>query len=286
MVEPILDPRYRAMISEQRKTNIQLGALVNILKPKDFVMDIVSESKASTFTDKRVDCIGADLIQLSTDGDLTDVSYKIVQVDGATSLSMEASESPHILGKIAAILVTNDTVEGGKNIRIARFQGSQAALGAIQHGTPTAISIATSKRMFYAEIEEYTTGAPGYFETEQDILAGVVPTLSFVGSPLATNIMIHEIRWQITPAAAETYQLWLFEDASGNDEQMESEIIFDSGAGQVGGTVYKQVMGGSPAKLPTMAKLATGGTIFYALDWTGAPGNSTGYIKVYGEVLG
>ncbi len=282
----ITNPAFRALIAAQQETNIRLAALTNILSPKNFIMDIKTLAKTSTFTDTEVECGGADLIQISTDGDLTDVSYKVVQNDGSTSLEMEASESPHVPGKINALLITNDTVEGGKTIRIARFQASQGVLPAIQHGTPTAISIASGKRLFYAEIEEFTTGADNFFETDQDIIGGTVPTLSFVGAPAVQHIMIHEIRHQITPTAAETYRLWLFEAASANDEQMESEIIYDSGAGIAGSAIVKQVSGGSPAKLPTMARLTTGGTIYYALDWSGAPGNSTGYIKVIGEVLG
>jgi len=270
--------------AELRGLNTRIDALLNINRPKPFILDLKTISKAAAFTDTEVECGGADLVQISTDGSLTDVSYKVVHLDGSTSREVEAAESPKVLGHINALLITNDTAEAGKTVKIIRMQGPIAALAALQHGTPMAIEIATSKRLFYAEIEEYTSGAPGYFETDQAM--GTTPTLSFVGSPAVKNVMIHEIRWQITPTAAETYQLYLLEDASANDEQQESEIIFDSGAGMVGGTIYKQVLGGSPSKLPTLARLATAGTIYYMTGWSGAPGPSSGYIKVFGEVLG
>jgi len=138
--------------------------------------------------------------------------------------------------------------------------------------------------MFYAEIEEYTTGVPGYFETEQ--VWGTLPTLSFVGAPAVLHIRIHTIKHQITPDGAQTYKLWLLERASDNDEQSESDIIYASEDAVTAGEIVCVVPGGSPAKLPIDVKLGTAGTIYYIIDWSAAPGNSSGYIKVYGEVLG
>ena len=284
MSEKITNPAFRAMVAEMRGMNSRLDALLNISKPKPFILDLKSISKAATFTDTEVECHGADLIQISSDGDLTDVSYKIVHLDGSKSREMEAAESPHILGPIIGLLITNDTAEAGKTVRIARNQGAIAALAAIKHGTPTATSIAASQRMFYAEIEEYTSGAPGYFE--HDRAMGELPVESFVGVPGVTKLRIHTIKYQITPTAAETYQLYLLEAASANDEQQESDIFFDSGAGQVAGQPYIWVPGGSPAKLPIDVNLAEAGKIWYMTDWSGAPGASSGYIKIYGEVLG
>jgi len=283
-VEELKDPRYIALQSEMKGMNSRLDALINQGMPKNFVIDIREKSKASTFTDTEIEIGGFDLVKISTDGDLTDVSYKILQLDGGTSLEVEASEMPQFLGPASTLFLNNDTAEAGKTIRITRIQASPETLAALQHGTPMAVSIATSKRMFYAEIEEYTSGADNFFETDEAM--GDLPTLSFVGAPAVLHLRIHTIKFQISPTAAETYQLYLLERASANDEQQESDIIFDSGAGMVGGTIYTQVPGGSPAKLPIDVKLDDLGEIWYMTDWSGAPGASTGYIKVYGEVLG
>lgn len=284
MSEPMKDPRYKMLQTELRGLNTRLDALLNISRPKPFILDLKTISKAATFTDTLIECGGADLIQISTDGNLVDISYKVVHLDGSKSREVEAAESPQVIGRINALLITNDTAEAGKIVKIIRTQGAMAALAAIQHGTPMAINIAASKRLFYAEIEEYTSGAPGYFETDQ--VWGTLPTLSFVGTPAVRHVMIHTVKYQITPTAGETYQLWLLEGASDNDEQSEAEIIFASAAGQVGGTIYQWGAGGAPAKLPVLARLTTAGEIYYMIDWTGAPGNSSGYIRVYGEVLG
>jgi len=284
MTEPMKDPRYKMLQSELGKLNAQMGALINVISPKPFVMDIFPLAKAAIFALTRVDCIGADLVQISTDGDLTNVSYQIVHLDGSTSVEMEAAESPHCLGPINAVLVNNDTAEAGVNIRVARYQASQAALSAILHGTPAAINVAAGGRMFYGEQVEYVVGADDYFEDDEPLNA-VLPTHFFYGAPLVTNILIHTIKYQFTPTAAETYQLYLLEGATAEAEQQEAEVIFDSGALQAAGVPYVWVAGGAPAELPVMARLTAAGLIWFKIDWTGAPGNTYGYIRVYGVVL-
>lgn len=282
--EEITNPAFRAMVAEMRGINARLDGLINMGKPKPFVLDIKEISKAAAFDDQEVDCIGVDLLQVSTDGNLGDVSYKIKHLDGSESLEMEASESPHVLGPIISILIINDTAEAGKSIRVARYQGPLVALAAIKHGTPQAVSIAASGRMFYAEAVEYVVGADNLFEDDEAM--GEISTHYMTGAPLVNNILIHTIKYQIIPTAAETYQLYLLEAATAEDQQQEAEIIFDSGAGQIGGTIYIHVAGGAPTRLPILARLTDPGVIFYQLDWSGAPGNTAGYIRVYGEVLG
>lgn len=278
------DPRYRMLQSELRGLNSRMGALINILSPKPFILDLFNIDKAAEFADTRVECIGADLIQISTDGDLTNISYKIIHLDGSESLEMEAAESPHILGPVSAVLVTNDTAEAGTTVRVARNQGSQAALAAIQHGSPTATSVTSSKRLFYAEIVEYAPGVVNFDDDEP--IGAAAPTHFMTGAPLVPHIMIHAIKYQMNPAAAETYQLYLLEGATAEAEQQEAEIIYDSGPGVAGGDIVTWVAGGAPARLPIIARLTAAGIIWYKLDWTGPPGNTGGYIRIYGEVMG
>jgi len=284
IAEELKDPRYKALQLEMRGINSRLDALITQGIPKPFVLDARVISKASTFTDTEIECGGFDLIKISTDGNLTDVSYKILQRDGSKSREVEASEMPQFLGPVDSVFVTNDTAEAGKNVKVTRIQASPEALAALQHGTPMAVSIASSKRLFYAEIEEYVSGAPGYFETDQ--AWGTLPTLSFVGDPAVLHIRIHTIKHQFTPDAAQTYKLWLLERASDVDEQSEADNINASEDAAAAGEIVCGVPGGSPAKLPVDAKLGTAGEIFYMIDWSAPPGNSSGYIKVYGEVLG
>lgn len=278
------DPRYKMLQSELRGMNSRMDALINVLSPKPFVMDINTLAKAAVFALTRVECVGADLVQISTDGDLTNVSYFIVHLDGSVSLEMEAAESPHFLGPINAVLVTNDTAEAGTNIRVARYQASQAALSAILHGTPAAVNIAAASRMFYAEAVEYVVSLANIFEDDEPLDAAL-PTHFMTGNPLAVHIKIHTIKYQMTPTNAVTYQLYLLEGATAEAEQQEAEVIFDSGPLQAAGGVYLWVAGGAPAELPVMARLTAAGIIWYKIDWSAAPGDTDGYIRVYGEVL-
>jgi len=81
-----------------------------------------------------------------------------------------------------------------------------------------------------------------------------------------------------------TYQLYLLEDTQAVDERSEADIIFDSGAAMAKGTIYIET-GGASDKVPVHAKLAEVAKIYYLVDLSAASGDTTGYIKVYGEVL-
>ena len=283
--EIIKDPRYRALQTELMGMNTRLDALISIWRPKTFIFDVVPPiTKAAAFADTRIECLHADLIRISTDGDLTDISYKIIQMDGHTTQVIQAAETPQFPGPIAAILLTNNMAEAGRFIRIARVHGNVSALAAMPHGTPSATTIKASGRMFYAELVEYAVGADNFFEADQAM--GDIPTLHFDGLPAVLHLRINTIKHQMNPTAAVTYQLYLLERASGDDEQQESDIIFDSGVGMVGGTIYMVVPGGAPARLPVDVRLDDPGEIWYMLDWSAAPGNTGGYIKIYGEVIG
>jgi len=275
---PILDPRYRYIYEALQQQSKEIKRLNDILAPDVFDMSIFPIDKASTFTNTKVSTEGARLIQISTDGDLSDISYKIP----GHPYSMEAAESPHIPGPLSHIFVTNDTAEADKTVRVARYKCSDAMAAAIMHGTPLSVALEGGERGFYAAKEDFD-GTLNYFETDQAITD--TPTLYMTGSPLATFIKIHSIKYQMTPTNAVTYELYLIEAAAADNEEAESNIIFDSGAAQASGTVYNEIAGAGTPKLPTIAKLADLARIYYLLNWSGAPGDTTGYIKVYGEVM-
>ena len=87
----------------------------------------------------------------------------------------------------------------------------------------------------------------------------------------------------MNPANAVTYQLYLFEDASADDVQTRHDLIYDSGAAMAKGTVYKEMP--SQDQLPAIVRCATPGRIYYMLDWSAAPGDTTGYIVIRGKML-
>lgn len=239
--------------------------------------------KSAAFTATRVRTEGFNLIQISSDGNLLDITYQIEGLSGKPGDTINAALSPHVVGHTLAVLVTNAGAEGGKYVYVDKYLAPWPLLAAIKHGTLQAVSVTAGKRAFYAEQVEYASSALNYFESDQPL--GTTPTLSFVGSPAIQDALIHTIKWQFTPTNAVTYRLYLLQDAQAVDERSESDIFFDSGAGLAGGSINIQVAGGSPSKLPVHVRLATAGTIYYLIDWSAAPGDTTGYIKVYGEAL-
>ena len=101
----------------------------------------------------------------------------------------------------------------------------------------------------------------------------------------AKLVKVETIKWQLTPTNAVTYQLYLLEDNQAVDENSEADLIFDSGAGLASGTIFIRTDADGSAKLPIMANLFDKGLIYYMIDWSAAPGDTTGYIRAYGEVL-
>jgi len=180
MSDVITNPAFKALYYQLEGVNTQLKSLLDLLDPDVFDLNILNLDKAAAFTDTDVPCQGFNLIQISTDGNLGDVSYKVVQLDGRDSHVMEAAESPHILGPITAVLVTSDVAEPGKTVRVARYRVSPLMVSAIKHGTPQSVSIVAGAREFFAEKVDYA-GTSNFFETDQAL--GTTPTLSMTGTP-------------------------------------------------------------------------------------------------------
>lgn len=132
-----LDPRFRALEEKLQSIDRRIAQLLELQRIDVSDLDIKELDKSSTFTDTEVMCQGYNLIQISTDGDLTDVSYKVMALDGREGAEMEASESPHIIGPITSVKVTNDTAESGKTVRVSRYRIPWPAISAIKHGTAT-----------------------------------------------------------------------------------------------------------------------------------------------------
>ena len=146
---------------------------------------------------------------------------------------------------------------------------------------PSTISGAT--RLVYADLVD-TDGTGNKFETDQPI--GGTPTLYLTVYPALTKrFKITSVRYYMNPTAAETYELYLFEQASADNVQNLADVVFDSGAAQADSTSYAVIEGDASGKLPIEVNLADSAKLYYQLDWSGAPGNTPGYIVVRGEKL-
>ena len=125
---------------------------------------------------------------------------------------------------------------------------------------------------------------------------GTVPTRSFgyvdgaantaeensPGPPQAHFVRITNIHWRLNPANAVTYDLYLYATIDGavNTYQLESDKFFDS---------EREVVADCADDVEYLYEcdrvthLCNGGLIYYVINWSAAPGDTTGYIEVCGE---
>jgi len=140
-------------------------------------------------------------------------------------------------------------------------------------------------------------GTSNFFETDQAL--GTTPTLSIsvvtsTGQPVK-KFLLEEVQYYMNQTNAVTYQLYLLEDSSADDVQQYTDLVFFSPAAQADITMYSYRTSGLQAgiagaeaaqyKLPRIVELATAGTLYYMIDWSGAPGDTLGYIKIKGRLL-
>lgn len=136
-----------------------------------------------------------------------------------------------------------------------------------------------------------------YFETDQAL--GDTPTLMMnitdsIGTPVK-KFLLEEVCYYMNQTNAVTYQLYLLEDASADNVQQYTDLVFWSPAAQADTVCYTYRNSGYAAtittaevaqyKLPRLVELATAGKLYYMLDWSGAPGVTPGFIKVKGRFL-
>ena len=142
--------------------------------------------------------------------------------------------------------------------------------------------IARANQMVEAELID-EDGTDNVFETDQVITD--TPTLYItLDDPKCKRFLLEEVTWMMNPTAVETYQLVLFEEANADNVISLSKIVFDSGALLVDSQAYMSAMG--QGKLPRIVDLTIPGRLYYMLLWTGAPGDTPGYVKVRGRKMG
>lgn len=141
-------------------------------------------------------------------------------------------------------------------------------------------------------------GTSNYFETDDDAPLTSTPTLTI---PITSNVAkeitrfkITEIRYYMNPTNAVTYTLYLFEGATADDATHLSELVFQSPAAQADSTLYwyREGYSGTPdtiatldASLPVIVNLSKANSLYYTINWSGAPANTPGFIKIRGELL-
>lgn len=119
-------------------------------------------------------------------------------------------------------------------------------------------------------------GTGNVFETDQAITD--TPTLTItLSDPYCSRFLLTEVTWYMNPTAGETYEMYLLEGAEAQDVDSLAAIVFDSGPAMVDSQVYLAME--PSGKLPRLVDLTVPGLINYLMAWTGAPGNTPGFIK-------
>jgi len=125
-------------------------------------------------------------------------------------------------------------------------------------------------------------GSGNIFKDDQPI-ATTTPTHYITLDPQCKKFMLNDVKYRFEAAAVETFQLYLLEDADATAILRRRDVIYNSGTGKTGSTDYHDTPDG---RVPVLVKLVTAGRLYYLLDWSGAPGNTPGYIVVRGEIVG
>jgi hypothetical protein len=141
-------------------------------------------------------------------------------------------------------------------------------------------------------------GTSNYFETDDDNPLTSIPTLaidlSCKSNVTITRFLLESLDYYMNQTAAVTYTLYLFEGASADDVTHLSELVFQSPAAQADVTLYwyRNGYSGTPdtiatldASLPKVVKLSVPNKLYYTINWSGAPGNTPGFITVRGRLL-
>lgn len=148
--------------------------------------------------------------------------------------------------------------------------------------------VAGGKRMVYGSVVD-TDGTGTQFEgvagggsAGSDALGDTPVSFVQLYPTTMSKFRLDDVKYYCNPTAAETYQLYIFEQASAGDVQNLADMVFDSDGARVDSTNYIAV---DDNKLPINVKLADVGKLYYLVDWTGDPGNCPGYLVVRGEAM-
>jgi hypothetical protein len=130
----------------------------------------------------------------------------------------------------------------------------------------------------FSELDE--DGVLNTFEVDQDKVTP--PTLLldlYQTHPTMKTGIIKRIHYRLHPAVgAETYTLRLWRATRADPYALNLQMLYESPAAQVEDTDYDRLV-----EIPF--SLETPGQLYFSLDWTGAPGNTTGFISVEGEKI-
>lgn len=132
----------------------------------------------------------------------------------------------------------------------------------------------------FAQLNE--AGASAEFETNQAktdtptlMLLDVRAVTGAAGAVLKSGI-IHRIHHRLNPTNAVTYTLRLWQAAIAADYASNMNMLYESPPLRADDTDY------DVGELMIPFVLAETGNLYYSVEWTGAPGTTTGFVAVSG----
>ena len=123
-------------------------------------------------------------------------------------------------------------------------------------------------------------GTLNYFETDQ--AETDTPTLTIKTAPSKVKKgRIRRVHYRLNPTNAVTYDLYIFMASKAGNYESEAMKVFDSND-VIADSADDAEYDGQLLDVPFY--LEDDGLFYYIINWSGAPGNTTGYIVVEGEV--
>ena len=136
---------------------------------------------------------------------------------------------------------------------------------------------------FYAETTD--ASVTGFFEDDEPHADGNAATHYIGINPSwgTSVIKLTKVMFNMDPTNAVTYNLYLLTDnpAAALEEQLC--LLYQSEPLRADAIPYMET--GNTTKLPVQGRLSTIAWVYFKLDWTGAPGVTTGQIRIEGLVL-
>lgn len=122
-------------------------------------------------------------------------------------------------------------------------------------------------------------GAGNYFETSQSKITLPTLTLDCYPPDLRQGI-VSRIHYRLKPTNAVTFTLRLWDiavDGATKPYEENLAMIYESPALQASDVDYDR-------EVTIPFRLASKGTLYYSIEWSGASGNTQGFISIQGEI--
>jgi hypothetical protein len=124
-------------------------------------------------------------------------------------------------------------------------------------------------------IQHYDTDGSGHaFDQSQDITTPPTKFFAILNPRRLNRGILNHLVYKIVPTAAVTFTLRLWHWNFGTNPTVW--LVWQSAGGKVGGTVYEETNLNAPFYL------LSAGQFFYSIEWSAAPGVTTGSVEGQG----